>query len=363
VPDPATETGMLASGVEPLRDRKLDHLELARRPDVLHRNDTGLDGVHLRHRALPGRSLESVETAVAVLGARLSAPLALSSMTGGVEDARTINCRLADAAARFGIAFGLGSGRRLLEDPTLLPTYYDPDRAERPPLVFANLGASQVRGADGPARAEQLVAMLRADALFVHLNPLQEAIQPEGEVNFDGVLEGIAAIVERLAPLPVGVKEVGFGLAPEDIELLCGVGVAAIDVAGSGGTNWALLEGRRHPAARDAAQAFADWGLPTVVALRRARPAAAGRATLIGSGGLRNGVDAAKCLALGAQAAAFARPALLASQEDRLDEWLAAVVRQLRIATWLTGARSVRDLDESAVDALALPQPWSEDGG
>ena len=259
-------------------------------------------------------------------------------MTGGTSEAADINRRLARAAADAGIAVALGSGRALLEDPDLLRTYVCD---ARPPLLLANLGAAQVRGPAGAARAERLVDLLGADGLVVHLNPLQEALQPEGEPDFSGVLDGIAACVARLAPRPIVVKEVGFGLDGADVALLRDAGVAAVDVAGAGGTNWALIEGRRGAGA--VAGAFADWGLPTADALRAAR-AVAPELPAIASGGVRDGVEAAKCLALGATAVGMARPFLVAAQADRTADAVALVLRQLRIAVWLTGAASAAEL-------------------
>ena len=166
-----------------------------------------------------------------------------------------------------------------------------------------------MREPEGPERAARLVEMLRADGLSVHLNPVQEAVQPEGEPAFAGVLDGIAAVVARLAPRPVVVKEVGFGLDPEDVRLLTAAGVAAVDVSGAGGTNWALIEGRRDPRAGAVAAAFGDWGRPTADSLAGAL-ATSPRLPVIASGGVRNGVEAAKCLALGASAVGLARPFL-----------------------------------------------------
>src|SRR4051812_28063213 len=240
-------------------DRKAEHLRIAATGGVEHRTGTGLDAVRLRHRALPERDLEAIRMSVRVVGRELAAPLLISAMTGGVAEAAEINRRLMTAAAEHGIGLTLGSGRRLLEDPALLRTYRPPDAA-RPRLLLANLGAAQVVDADGPARAERLVELLDADGVSVHLNPLQEAVQPEGDVAFGGVLDGIARLVERLAPLPVMVKEVGFGLAGADVAHLRDAGVAAVDVAGAGGTNWALVEGRRDERSARVAAAFDDWG-------------------------------------------------------------------------------------------------------
>jgi isopentenyl-diphosphate delta-isomerase len=319
--------------------RKADHLRIAGASGVLHRRGAGLDGVRLRHRALPERDLRDVTLATELLGARLAAPLVVSAMTGGTADAERVNARLAEAAAEHGIGMTLGSGRVLLEDPSLLGTYRPARSPARPPLLLANLGGVQLVADGGPERAEALVDLLDADGLTVHLNPIQEAVQPEGEPSFGGVAERIAATVTRLAPRPVVVKEVGFGMDGADVALLRDAGVAAVDVAGAGGTNWALVEGRRDPRAGAVAEAFADWGVATVDALAMALGAAPGLPVLA-SGGVRDGVDAAKCLALGAVAVGLARPFLQAAQEDRAGEALGAVVEQLRIATWAVGAPS-----------------------
>jgi isopentenyl-diphosphate delta-isomerase len=320
--------------------RKADHLRIAAGAGVAHAGGTGFEQIRLRHRALPERDLADVSLETTLLGASLGAPFVVSAMTGGTGEAAAINARLARAACEHGLALVLGSGRALLEDPELLPTYRS---ADRPPLLLGNLGAAQVREPDAPERAERLVELLGADGLTVHLNPIQEAVQPEGEPRFSGVAAGIAAVVAHLAPLPVIVKEVGFGMDAADVALLRDAGVAAIDVAGAGGTNWALVEGRRDERAAETAAAFADWGVPTAVALADAHATAPGL-PLVASGGLRDGVDAAKALALGATAAGLARPFLLAAQADTTSETAATLIRQLRVAVWATGAASASEL-------------------
>jgi isopentenyl-diphosphate delta-isomerase len=317
-------------------ERKAEHLRIAAEPGIEHAGGSGLANVRLRHRALPGRDLADVSLRCELLGAVLGAPLLISAMTGGTEQAGEVNARLAAAAAEHRIALVLGSGRALLDDPALLPTYRPPG-GPRPPLLLANLGAAQVRGPAAPARAERLVELLDADGLSIHLNPVQEAVQPEGEPVFSGVLEGIETIVARLAPRPVVVKEVGFGMDAEDVRALARAGVAAVDVAGAGGTNWALIEGRRDPHAAAVAAAFAGWGVPTADALAAALDAAPGLPA-IASGGLGDGVDVAKALALGARAAGLARAFLVAAQADRASEAVATVIAQLRVATWAAGA-------------------------
>ena len=318
--------------------RKADHLRIAAEPGIEHTGTPGLGALRLRHRALPGRDLADVALRCELLGTSLAAPLLISAMTGGTDEAGQVNARLAAAAAEHRIGLVLGSGRPLLDDPSLLPTYR-PKGGPRPPLLLANLGAAQVRGAGAGPRAERLVELLDADGLSIHLNPVQEAVQPEGQPEFSGVAEGIAAIVARLAPRPVVVKEVGFGMDAEDVRQLAAAGVAAVDVAGAGGTNWALIEGRRDTRAGAVAAAFGDWGVPTADAIADALAAAPGL-PVIASGGLRDGVDAVKCLALGAVATGLARPFLVAARADRTGEAVATVIAQMRIATWAAGAPS-----------------------
>ena len=317
--------------------RKAEHLRIAAGPGVEHIAGSGLAAVQLRHRALPGRDLDAVDLTTELLGARLAAPLVVSAMTGGTPEAELVNRRLAHAAAEHGIALVLGSGRALLSDPALLRTYRS---SARPPLLLANLGAVQLAERDA---APRLVELLGADGLSIHLNPIQEAVQPEGQPHFAGAIERIAATVARLAPLPVVVKEVGFGMDGADVAALRDAGVAAVDVAGAGGTNWALVEGLRDPAAGAVAQAFADWGVSTAQTLIEARGVAPWL-PLIASGGVRDGVDAARCLALGADAVGLARPLLIAAQQGQADEAVEVLVRQLRIATWATGAASCAEL-------------------
>ena len=320
--------------------RKADHLRIAASGDVAHAGSTGLERYRLRHRALPERDLADVSLETELLGARLGAPLVVSAMTGGAPESEAINARLARAACEHRLALVLGSGRALLEDPTRLATYRSSDR---PPLLLGNLGAPQVVRPDAGERAARLVELLGADGLAIHLNPIQEAVQPEGERRFAGVADAIATVVTALAPLPVVVKEVGFGMDAADVALLRDAGVAAVDVAGAGGTNWALVEGRRETGAARVAGAFADWGVPTADALVDAVATAPGL-PIIASGGLRDGVEAAKALALGAAAVGLARPFLLGAQADQASETAATLVRQLRVAVWAAGAPSAAAL-------------------
>ncbi len=327
--------------------RKQDHLRLALGADVGFASlTTGLESLHLRARALPERDLADVDVSVRVWGHRLAAPLLISCMTGGVSEAGPVNRALAAAAQVNGVAVGLGSGRIALEDSAALATFRVRDVAPDVP-VLANLGAVQLHSY-GPDDCARLVDACQADVLVLHLNAVQEAVQPGGDTDFGGIL----VLIERLCAAletPVVVKEVGFGMAPEDVALLVSAGVAGVDVAGAGGTNWARVEGHRDGRAARVAAAFADWGWPTADAVRSAREVLDGLhspVTLIGSGGLRDGVDACKVLCLGADVAGLARGLLAAGAQgpDAATEAVGVLVEQLRVAAWAAGAATATDL-------------------
>ncbi len=330
--------------------RKGRHLDVCLHEDVASRLDAGWEAVRLHHEALPEFALADVDVTTTFLGRPLRAPLLISSMTGGTARARTINLRLARAAEAAGIVLGLGSGRAMLEDPALRPTF--DVRAVAPGVtLFANLGAVQLNYGVRTEDARRLVGELGADALCLHLNPLQEALQAGGDTNFRSLEPKIAALCAAL-DVPVIAKSVGSGIAPSTAGRLLACGVAAIDVAGAGGTSWALAEGRRadDPARERIAEAFGDWGYATpraTAALRAAFPAV----PLVASGGIRDGVQVAKALALGADLAGLALPFLRAAEESEaavaglIDE----LVGGLRIALFATGSRTVTALREALV--------------
>ncbi|MBW3602374.1 MAG: alpha-hydroxy-acid oxidizing protein [Actinobacteria bacterium] len=285
-------------------------------------------------------------------GRRLSAPLLVSCMTGGVGEAGPVNRALATAAQRHGIAVGLGSGRVLLEDHRTLGTFAVRDAAPDV-MLLANLGAVQLHGYTA-ADCARLVEACEADALVLHLNAVQEAVQStmgdhdRQDTRFGGLLERIADVCAELTT-PVVVKEVGFGMAPEDVTALAAAGVAGVDVAGAGGTNWARVEGSRDEAAGALAAAFGDWGWPTATCVAHARAAldaAGSRAVLVGSGGLRDGVDACKVLCLGADVAGMGRGLLRAGAAgpQAATAAVGVLVEQLRVATWAVGAAGAGDL-------------------
>ncbi len=329
-----------------LTDRKRDHLRLSLSGDVGSTIGTGLDDIRVRARALPERDLDDVDLSLSLWGRRLSVPLLISCMTGGVSDAGPINRALAYAAQEHRVALGLGSGRAVLDGSAGVETFKVRDVAPDV-LLLANLGAVQLHEY-GAADCARLVELCEADLLVLHLNAVQEAIQPGGQTRFGGLRERIATVCAAL-DAPVVVKEVGFGMAPADVLALLDAGVAGVDVAGAGGTNWARVEGLREQGAFQIAQAFADWGWSTAQCVRHTRAVidTAGRdVVLIGSGGLRHGVDALKVLCLGADIAGVARGLLGAAAEGPEAAVCAVGVlrNQLRIGAWAAGAGSSAEL-------------------
>ena len=335
---------------ESTEQRKSRHLDVCLDEDVASRLPAGWDAVRLRHEALPEIALADVDVATTFLGFSLRAPLLISSMTGGTQRAAEINRRLACAAEAAGIAFALGSGRAMLENAALRSTF-DVRPVAPNVVLFANLGAVQLNYGVRVEDARRLVDVLDANGLYLHLNPLQEAIQPGGDTNFRALEPKIAALCAAL-DVPVIAKSVGSGIAPSTALRLIGCGVAAIDVAGAGGTSWARVEGKRSDdASRERiAEAFGDWGYATpraTAALRAALP----RLPVVASGGIRDGVQVAKALAVGADLAGLALPFLRAADESdaAVAELITELVTALRIAVFATGSRTIADLR----DALA----------
>lgn len=319
--------------------RKADHIRVNLEEDVGSGLTTGLGRLRFEHNALPELDLREVDTQLTFLSRSLHAPLLISSMTGGTPEAARINRNLAEAAQETGVAMGLGSQRAAIEDPGLAETFNVRGLAPDV-LLLANLGAVQLNYGYGLAEAQRAVDMVNADALVLHLNALQEALQPEGDVNFSGLLVKIASICQGLT-VPVVVKEVGWGISPSVARRLVSAGVAAIDVAGAGGTSWSQVEMHRTQDPKQAAiaAAFVDWGIPTakaLVDLRQAIP----EVPLIASGGLRGGIDLAKALALGAKIGAMAGPFLRAAVESTaaVVELIERTVNELRIVMFATGS-------------------------
>jgi len=328
--------------------RKADHIRINLEEDVQFPGLTnGFEGYRLIHQALPELNLTEVETGVAFLGKRLQVPLLISSMTGGTEAARAINRNLARGAQARGIAMGLGSQRTGIEQAETADTFRVRDLAPDI-LLFANLGAIQLNYGYTVDQCRRAVEMTEADALILHLNPLQEALQADGDWQWKGLLGKIEAVC-RAVGVPVVAKEVGWGISEGTARRLAEAGVAALDVAGSGGTSWSEVEYHRAPTdrLRRLAKTFADWGIPTAETLLMAQRGAPGL-PLIASGGMRNGIEAAKALALGATAVGIASPFLkaAAASADEVIETIEQFALELCTAMFCAGAGSVAALRE-----------------
>lgn len=326
--------------------RKQDHIDIvldgAR---ARSRLSAGFDAVRFVHCALPELSLDEVDLSTTFLGRALKAPVLISSMTGGPDLSERINAHLAEAAQELGLALGVGSQRIALERQGAGGLTREVRRRAPDAALYANLGVAQFVKGYGLDVARRAVEMIGADGLILHLNPLQEAIQPEGDRDWRGALDAIAALARGL-DVPVIVKEVGFGLSADVARALQGAGVAALDVAGAGGTNWALVEGERGIGSSKAvADAFADWGIPTAAAVAAAR-AACPDMPLIASGGVRHGVDMAKAIRLGADLAGQAAGTLQAAigSTEAVVAHFAILIRQLSVACFATGARDLAAL-------------------
>lgn len=326
--------------------RKDDHIRITLEEDVAFTDvSTGLADYVFEHCALPEIDLAEVDPAQNFLHRRLDYPLIISSMTGGTPQSGNLNRVFAEVAAEFGIGMGLGSTRVMLEHPEVASTFQV--RAYAPDLfLLANLGAVQLNHGYGVDACRRLVDLTEADALYLHLNPLQEALQPGGDTKFGDLLPRIEAVCAAL-DVPVIVKEVGWGLSADVAQRLINAGVTALDVAGAGGTSWSQVELYRQESATDqeVAASFRSWGIPTAESLRQVRECAPA-VPLIASGGLRTGIDVAKCLALGADVAALAAVLLEAAalSADTLRERLDAICRQLKIAMFVTGSRDINAL-------------------
>ena len=328
-------------------NRKDEHLDVILAGRAAHALDNGFAEVRFVHEALPDLDHGKIDLGVDFLGRRLKAPLLISSMTGGPSRAEAINARLAEAAQHLGIALAVGSQRAALDAEGDTPGLDMALRLKAPDTpILANIGAAQLTRGFGVDEARRVLDMIAADALIVHLNPLQEACQPEGDRDWWGVGAALEALVKAL-DAPVVVKETGAGLSAATAKRLLAMGVAAVDVAGAGGSNWATVEGERADSEADKAHAaaFADWGIPTARAIAEVR-AACPKATIIGSGGIRDGVEAAKALRLGADVVGQAAGVLTAAtvSTEAVIEHFQIIIRQMRTVCFCTGSANLTAL-------------------
>lgn len=335
------------SKVAPITRRKDEHIRINLEKDVRSGLTTGLENVRFIHEALPELDLPQVDTRLELFNRQLKAPILVSSMTGGTPDGGLINARLAEAAQACGLAMGLGSQRAGLEHPEQAGTFqvrkYAPDI-----LLFANLGAVQLNYTYGLDECRRAVEMAGADALFLHLNPLQEAVQPEGDTNFGDLSKKIEQVCLRLE-VPVIAKEVGWGISERTARRLADCGVAAIDVAGAGGTSWSQVEMHRaeDEYQRELAATFVDWGITTLESIQNVRRILP-NLPVFASGGLKDGLDVAKCLALGATLGGMAGKFLKAAaiSTEKVVEVMDLTRRQLQVSMFAAGAADLSALRE-----------------
>ena len=331
--------------------RKKDHVDICLTEDVAyHEKTAGFERIEFIHNALPELDLKEIDTSTSFLKKKLSFPLMITGMTGGYDGAIKINGDLALVCEEKKLALGLGSQRQALEDDSQLESY-NIVRKNAPTIpIIGNIGAAQiVKGLD-MKRLQKLLDDIEADALAVHLNALQEAVQFEGDVNFSGVLNGIAKLIKKLK-IPVIAKETGAGISYSAAKRLYEIGVEYIDVSGSGGTSWSAVESfRKHKgdSSEDKnrlAKKFRNWGIPTVTCIQDVSQIK--RITVIASGGIKDGVDIAKSIALGATVAGMARPLLKVLMENGTQELgneVDFIQKELKLAMFLTGSKNMRKL-------------------
>ena len=331
--------------VAPIGQRKADHIKINLEKDVRSALTTGLESHHFTHEALPELDLEHVDTSLKLFDKLLVAPILISSMTGGTEEAETINLRLAETAYVMRVAMGVGSQRAAIEHPEQAKTF-QVRRVAPDILLFANLGAVQLNYGYGIDQCRRAVEMIEADALYLHLNPLQEAVQAGGDTNFAGIAKKIEEVCKKLE-VPVIAKEVGWGISERTAKLLSNCGVSAIDVAGAGGTSWSQVEMHRAPDefTRELAATFVGWGISTVDSILNVKKAAPNM-TIFASGGIKDGLDIAKCVALGATLGGMAGQFLKAAavSAEKAVEVIKLTKRQIQVTMFAAGAGTLESL-------------------
>jgi len=329
--------------------RKSDHLRICLEEEVNARNvTTGFEEIFLVHRALPEINRDDVNLSTRLFGHEFSAPIIVEGITGGTLKALKINASIAEAVERLGLGMGVGSQRAALEDSTLEKTFTIAREKAPNAFLIANIGGPQLAKGYSLQDLRRAVEMIDADALAIHLNPLQEAVQPEGETTYRGILESIRRVARDLE-VPVIVKETGAGISAEDAKMLEAAGVAGIDVSGAGGTSWAAVEYHRakrrgNESSRRLGEVLWDWGIPTAVSLVETVQSVS--VPVIASGGIRSGNDAAKAIALGASLVGLASPVLAPALKgaEEVEGLLNDMIDQLRNVMFLVGADSVEAL-------------------
>ena len=345
------------------KKRKADHIDICLGENVQAKKvTTRFEDIHFIHRALPELNREDINLETKVFGHKFSAPIIVGAMTGGTSKALKINSSIAQAVEQLGLGMGVGSQRAAIENPKLEKTFSIARKKAPTAFLIANIGGPQLTQDYGLKEAKKAVEMIDADALAIHLNPLQEAIQPEGETKFKGLLKKIGEIANFL-DVPVIVKETGAGIAAEEAVKLEKLGVDGIDVAGAGGTSWAAVEYYRAKKIEDKAlealgQVFWDWGIPTAISLIEVVQSV--KVPVIASGGIRNGAQAAKALALGASLTSISSPILKHAIKgpEKVRKALEQIIEEVRNVMFLVGASSIKRLKEVPLVITGKTYQW-----
>ena len=331
-------------------DRKDSHLSLCLQGGVEYstQNANGFGLLRFDHLALPEINKSEVDLTTTIFGKKLLAPFFIGAMTGGTDRAGLINRRLAQAAETTRIGFALGSQRKMIEDPSVASTYAVRESAPHIPLLIGNLGAVQLNCGVTSRQIQNLIKITSCDAFNFHLNPLQEAIQPEGNTDFSGLIEKLREIIPQMG-IPVLLKEVGSGFSLSMTSKIKDLPIAGIETAGLGGTSWSKIESLRteSPIQKSIGELFARWGIPTAESVRVCRIAFP-HLIIIASGGIRNGIEAAKALALGADAVGIALPLLKAAEKsvENAVELIQQLKEELRTVMFLTGSKNINELKQ-----------------
>ncbi|MCW3996905.1 MAG: type 2 isopentenyl-diphosphate Delta-isomerase [Candidatus Bathyarchaeota archaeon] len=353
---------------EKTEKRKIDHIKICLEKKAQAKKATaGFEDIQLIHRALPEINRQTIDLSTTFLGKKFKAPIIVGAMTGGTEEAIPINSAIAQAVEQLGLGMGVGSQRAAVEKSSLEKTYRVAREKAPNAFLIANVGGVQLVHGYGVKEVRHIVEMIDADAVAIHLNALQEAVQPEGQTNFQGVLGKIAEVVDAI-DVPVIVKETGAGISAEDAKALEAAGVKAIDISGVGGTSFAAVEYHRSDKKTNVVhnflgEAFWDWGIPTAVSLIEVAQTV--KLPLIASGGIRSGTDIAKAIAINASLASISQPiletAVLGVKET--EEKLRCLIEELRNALFLVGAQKLSDLPQTPVVITGKTAQWLQARG
>lgn len=348
---------------EQTQRRKADHIRISLGKNVQARTATaGFEDVHFVHRSLPEVNRDEIDLSATAFDHKLRAPVIIGAITGGIDEAIGINATIAQVVEELGLGMGVGSQRAALENHKFERTFAVVRRKAPNAFLIANIGAIQLVNGFGLRQVEKAIRMINADAVAFHLNSVQEAVQPEGQTNFRGILSKISQIAHDLDK-PIIAKETGAGIAAEEAQKLEKAGVKGIDVSGVGGTSFAAVEHYRrksssNPSVRTLGEVFWDWGIPTVPSIIEVSRST--KVEVIGSGGIRSGVDAAKAVALGSCLASFSQPALRTAIKGLKEttSLISSMIEELRNSMFLAGAKSVNDLHNIPLIVMGKTAEW-----